>query len=89
MNKVRQEFISRVSEFKPDMIWHNLGHDTSQGDYGDRGLTPDFFPQLAREIKQCATEVCQGRYLVLTHGGARADVAEYIFPKIIEILAEE
>ena len=89
MNKIRQEFISRIREFKPKMILHNLGHDTCQEDYGDRGLTPDFFPQLAKEIKQCADEVCQGRYLIVTHGGARADVAEYIFPKIIEILAEE
>lgn len=85
--KVRREFIPRVKEFKPAMIFHNFGHDTCEGDYGDRGLTPDFFPALAREIKQCAGEICQGRYLVLTHGGARADIAEYIFPRIIEILA--
>lgn len=89
LKKVRQEFISRSKEFKPDMIFHNFGHDTCQGDYGDRGLTPEFFPRLAREIKQCADEVCQGRYLVLTHGGYRADIAELIFPEIIEILAEE
>ncbi len=88
LEKVRQEFITRTGEFKPDMILHNFGHDTCQGDYGDRGLTPEFFPRLAREINQCAQEVCQGRYLVLTHGGYRADIAEYIFPKIIEILAE-
>lgn len=89
LEKVRQEFISRAKEFKPDMIFHNFGHDTCQGDYGDRGLTPEFFSQLAGEIKQCAKEVCQGKYLVLTHGGHRADIAEYIFPKIIEILSEE
>jgi acetoin utilization deacetylase AcuC-like enzyme len=88
LNLVRQEFIPRVSGFKPRMILHNLGHDTAQGDYGDRGLTPEFFPRLVREIKQAAEEMCGGRYLILTHGGARADVAEYIFPKIIEILAE-
>jgi len=34
-------------------------------------------------------EICQGRYVVLTHGGKRAGVAEYLFPRIIEILAEE
>ncbi|MFC2003614.1 hypothetical protein ACFLV4_06720 [Chloroflexota bacterium] len=88
LEKMREEFIPRVREFEPDMIFHNFGHDTCQGDYGDRGLTPEFFPQLAREVKQCAKEVCQGRYLVLTHGGYRADVCEYIFPKITEILAE-
>ena len=89
MEKVRREFITRAREFKPDMIFHNFGHDTCEGDYGNRGLTRDFFPRLASEIKQCAVEVCQGRYLALTHGGARADIAEYIFPRILEILAEE
>ena len=89
MEKVREEFIPRVRQFEPDMILHNLGHDTCELDYGDLGLTREFFPRLAQEIKECAREICQGRYLVLTHGGKRADVAEYIFPKIIEILAEE
>lgn len=89
MEKVREEFIVRARAFKPDMILHNLGHDTCQLDYGDLGLTQEFFPQLAKEIKTCASEICEGRYLVLTHGGRRADVAEYIFPKIVEILAED
>ena len=89
MKKVREEFIKRGEDFRPDMILHNLGHDTCRGDYGDRGLTQEFFPRLAEEVKGCAEEICGGRYLVLTHGGNRADVAEYIFPRIIEILAEK
>jgi hypothetical protein len=36
-----------------------------------------------------AQKVCHGKYVVLTHGGRRADVAESIFPRIGEILAEE
>jgi acetoin utilization deacetylase AcuC-like enzyme len=88
LEKVRREFIVRVREFKPDLILHNLGHDTGQGDYGDLGLSRQFFLDLAREIKQCAVEVCHGRYLIVTHGGDRADVAEYIFPRTIKILAE-
>jgi len=87
MKRVREEFFRRVEEFRPDMIFHNLGHDTCRGDYGDRGLSQEFFPYLAAEVKACSEEVCGGRYLVLTHGGNRADVAEYIFPRIIEILA--
>jgi acetoin utilization deacetylase AcuC-like enzyme len=89
MEKVREEFIPRALRFKPDMILHNLGHDTCELDYGDIGLTREFFPELVKEIKECSKEICQGRYAVLTHGGKRADVAEYIFPKIVEILAEE
>ncbi|MGD2125314.1 MAG: hypothetical protein PVG99_04495 [Desulfobacteraceae bacterium] len=88
MEKVREEFVSRVGDFNPDMILHNLGHDTCRLDYGDLGLTREFFPRLVKEIKECARGVCQGKYVVITHGGRRADVAEYIFPRIIEILAE-
>ena len=87
MESVREGFLKRAEDFRPDMILHNLGHDTCRGDYGDRGLTREFFPRLAAEVKAWAEKICGGRYLVLTHGGNRADVAEYIFPKIIEILA--
>jgi acetoin utilization deacetylase AcuC-like enzyme len=69
------------------MIFHFLGHDTCQGDYGDIGLTRDFFIELVKEVKDCAEEICQGRYLIITGGGSRRDVAEYIFPKIARILA--
>jgi acetoin utilization deacetylase AcuC-like enzyme len=89
MDQVRASFLPRVREFEPALILHNLGHDTCQMDYGDLGLTPDFFLGLVREVKAWAREVCGGRYVVLTHGGRRAEVAEYIFPGIIEILAEE
>lgn len=88
VKRVREEFVPRVKEFAPDVILHNFGHDTCEMDYGDLGLTREFFPELALEIKACAEEVCEGRYLILTHGGQRADIAEYIFPRIIEILAE-
>lgn len=87
MQRVKEEFFERAADFRPDMILHNLGHDTCRGDYGDRGLSKEFFPWLAAEVRACAEKICGGRYLVLTHGGDRADVAEYIFPRIIEILA--
>ena len=86
LQAVRKEFIGRLREFKPFLIFHNFGHDTGQGDYGDRGLTLSFFPRLAEEVKKGAEEVCQGRYLIITHGGYLADVAESIFPRIAEIL---
>jgi len=84
---VMREFVPRVEEFKPKLIFHFLGHDTCQGDYGDLGLTMQFFPRLVQLVKTCAERVCQGRYLIITGGGYRRDVAEYIFPRIIEILA--
>jgi len=85
--QVREEFFRRAREFRPQLIFHNLGHDTCQGDYGDRGLSPSFFPRLAGEVKGLAEEICEGRYIIITHGGARRDVAEEIFPEIARLLA--
>jgi acetoin utilization deacetylase AcuC-like enzyme len=88
LDKVRREFMPRVQDFKPDIILHILGHDTAQGDYGDRGLTWDFFPRLVADIKECADRACEGRYIVGLGGGSRYEIADYITPKIIDILTE-
>jgi acetoin utilization deacetylase AcuC-like enzyme len=87
LQQVREEFAPRAAESRPRIIFHNSGHDTCQGDYGDRGLSPHFFPSLARLIKDIADVTCDGGYIVITHGGARADVARQIFPEIVRILA--
>ena len=47
----------------------------------------EFFIKLAELVNNAAKEVCEGRYVIITQGGTRADVAEYIFPKIVKILA--
>ncbi len=86
LEMVRKQFFNRVREFKPFLIFHNFGHDTCEGDYGDRGLTKEFFIRLATEVNEIAKEVCCGRYIILTHGGYLSEVAEYIFPRILEIL---
>ncbi|MEM4576370.1 MAG: hypothetical protein QW701_02765 [Candidatus Nezhaarchaeales archaeon] len=85
---VEKHFRSRAIEFKPYAIIHFFGHDTCEGDYGSRGLTPNFYLELAKLVKSIAEEACQGRYIVITGGGSRRDVAEYIFPLIVKILAE-
>ena len=60
----------------------------AQGDYGDRGLSWDFFAQLVEDVKECADRVSEGRYLVGLGGGSRYEIADYITPKIIEILTK-
>ncbi|MFO8018645.1 MAG: hypothetical protein R6U96_08420 [Promethearchaeia archaeon] len=84
---VKSEFLPRLKEFKPDIILHLLGHDTAKYDYGSRGLSKDFFLDLVRLIKNHSNGA-DGRYLINTHGGSNLQVCEYIFPKIIRILAE-
>ncbi|MHC1592355.1 MAG: arginase family protein [Candidatus Helarchaeales archaeon] len=50
---VKQEFVDRLDWFKPDMIFHLLGHDTARGDYGNRGLSKDFFFGARQAIARC------------------------------------
>jgi len=88
LERVEREFKPRALAFKPYAIIHFFGHDTCEGDYGDRGLTPSFYLELAKLVKSIAELVSQGRYVVITGGGYRRDVAEYVFPRVIQILAE-
>lgn len=90
LEKIKSELITRFNQFQPSMLIHILGHDTCSGDYGDRGLTKGFFLNLVKLLKESAEELeaCSGRYLIITMGGARDDIAEYIFPKIIRLLKE-
>ena len=66
-----------------------MGHDTARGDYGDRGLSLEFFPKLARMIFNCAQEVCSGKLIIGSHGGAVREICNYVFPKVLQILAGE
>lgn len=86
LEKVRGEFCRRARAFGPEMILHNFGHDTAKGDYGDRGLSPSFFRDLALLVKELAEEICQGRYVVITHGGARRDLAQRVYRDVLEVL---
>ncbi|MBD3352712.1 MAG: hypothetical protein GF364_14590 [Candidatus Lokiarchaeota archaeon] len=85
---IESEFIKRIETFKPEIIIHLLGHDTAQGDYGNRGLSKEFFLRLVHRIKKKSEEICYGKYLINTHGGSNLDICEYIHPRIIDILAE-
>jgi acetoin utilization deacetylase AcuC-like enzyme len=86
LNLVKREFIERLNDFHPDIILHLLGHDTTQGDYGSRGLSKTFYPNLVKLIKKSA-DICDGKYLINTHGGASVSICEFVYPKAIEILA--
>ncbi|MGV9173647.1 MAG: hypothetical protein ACOC44_06295 [Promethearchaeia archaeon] len=88
LDLVKTEFLPRLEEFNPDLILHLLGHDTAKYDYGNRGLTKDFFLDLVHLIKKYS-KIAEGRYLINTHGGSNLQVCEYIFPRIIKILTQE
>jgi acetoin utilization deacetylase AcuC-like enzyme len=86
---VEEEFVGRAGSFKPDVVLHSLGYDTCQGDYGDRGLTPGFFPKLASKVKAFTDKACQGRYLIAVMGGSSPQTADYIIPEIVKVLLSE
>ncbi|MFC1939421.1 hypothetical protein ACFLXO_01890 [Chloroflexota bacterium] len=88
LSRVRQEFIPRVEAFEPEYIFWEFGYDATQGEYGDKGLTRDCHPKLARIFKETADKVCQGRLITILCGGSGRAVAAYTIPRIIACLAE-
>jgi len=84
---VRREFLSRMRTFQPEIFFWNWGYDGTQGDYGDLGLTKNFHISLARELKSVADQVLRGRLIVVLCGGSRRDLARYLIPEIIAVLA--
>ena len=88
LEKVEREFVPRVLEFKPEVIFWEYGFDATRGEYGDKGLTPDCHPRIARIIKEAADRVCQGRLVAILCGGSGRATATYTIPRIVACLAE-
>lgn len=86
LNKVKNTF-PIIENFNPQMIIHFFGHDTHRDDYGSKGLTEDFFIDLARIIKDLSIEVCNGKYVIIDGGGMNRRVGMYIWERIIRLLA--
>jgi acetoin utilization deacetylase AcuC-like enzyme len=87
LSLVRESFLPRAEALQPEIIFWNWGYDGTQGDYDDIGLTPQSHVSLARELKEAADRLCQGRLVVVLCGGRRRDVARSIIPQIISVLA--
>ncbi|MBA7655375.1 Histone deacetylase-like amidohydrolase [subsurface metagenome] len=88
LSRARQEFIPRVVAFEPEYIFWEFGYDATQGEYGDKGLTRDCHPKLARLIKGVADKVCHGRLITILCGGSGRALATYTIPRIIDCLAK-
>ncbi len=88
LRRVKEEFVPRVLAFAPDYIFWEFGYDATQGEYGDRGLTRECHPKLAKLLKEAADKVCQGRLITVLCGGSSRALATYTIPRIIASLAE-
>lgn len=89
LQKVEQEFVPRAMAFRPELIFWEFGYDATRGEYGDKGLTKDCHPTIARIVKGVADKVCQGRLIVILCGGSSREVATYTIPRIINCLAND
>jgi acetoin utilization deacetylase AcuC-like enzyme len=86
--RMRQEFMPRAVEFKPEYIFWEFGYDATRGEYGDKGLSRDCHLKLAQLIKGVADKVCCGKLITILCGGSGRALATYIIPRIINCLAE-
>lgn len=84
-----QEVIPRLKNFQPELFFWNWGYDGTQGDYGDIGLSPEVHVQLAKELKEAADRICQGKWIIVLCGGSKRDLAKDLIPKIIHVISEE
>jgi acetoin utilization deacetylase AcuC-like enzyme len=84
---IEEHFSPRVRAFEPQAIFWNWGYDGTQGDYGNIGITPEAHIRLARILRRTADQVCRGRLIVVLCGGSRRDLARYLIPSIIRVLA--
>ena len=87
LNLVQQEFVPLAEQFHPEFMFWNWGYDGTQGDYGDIGISPETHVHLARLLKQTADRICDGRLIVVLCGGSRRDLARYLIPQIVSVLA--
>lgn len=76
-----------IRSFNPEIIIHFFGHDTHRDDYGNRGLTREFFPRLAEQVLCLADRTSGGRYVVIDGGGANHLVGQEIMLELIGVLS--
>jgi acetoin utilization deacetylase AcuC-like enzyme len=89
LEMVRDALFARLKAFQPEVLFWNWGYDGTQGEYGDIGLTADFHVLLAKELRGVADEICRGRFIIVLCGGSRRDLACYLIPRVIAVLAEK
>lgn len=50
---------------------------------------PEFYISLTKKLISAVVEICQGRIIIVLCGGSRRDLATYLIPGIIRVLADE
>jgi len=84
-----EKALERVEEWKPDLFFWYFGFDTASGDYGSLGLSRGVFLDIGRACKERAKRASQERLQVVLAGGALREIATWVIPRVIKILAED
>lgn len=87
LEMVKKTLKPQLRRFQPEVLFWNWGYDGTKGEYGDIGLSLDFHILMCKELKKIADEICQGRFIIVLCGGSQRDLATYLIPRIIRILA--
>ncbi len=86
LSRLRDALMPRLTDFRPEMVFWEFGYDATSGDYGDKGLSPDCHPAIARAIQDASDEACQGRLVAILCGGSRREIARQCIPRVIRQL---
>jgi|GEM_PF-978116 acetoin utilization deacetylase AcuC-like enzyme len=78
---VFQEVMSRVKDFKPEVVFWYLGNDTHRREYAGMDLTSDCYRKMAEELIPFASEC---RIIILIAGGGLQETAYELVKTIFE-----
>lgn len=81
-------FCELARSFDPDIIFWYFGHDTHVGEYGDKGLTIEDYVKTAEYISDLASDVCDGKLVVVLGGGSDPEIARKSTTAIILVLSD-
>ncbi len=87
--KIVDKALDIASRFKHDFFFWYFGFDTYKGDYGSLGLSREVFLEIARRIKRFTDDYSEGNLQVVLAGGSLRELATWLIPKVIKILALE
>jgi len=86
LSLTKQAFHKWGKTFHPEIIFWNWGYDSTAGEYGDLGLSPEVHLKLAVQVMAMARETCSGRLIIVLCGGSGRNLARFLIPQMIETL---
>ncbi len=87
--RIVEKALERVRDWKPHLFFWYFGFDTYSGDYGSLGLSRGVFLDIGRACKEAARDACGDKLQVVLAGGALREMATWVIPRVVDMLAED